>query len=203
MSVMVDGRVHEDSSRSRLWKHNLSHDCNAMSARPSRPVVYLQFNGEPIQHYREGSGSTTAGFWVKGNRVYPLDQTHIGAIMDNPQLFGIAKEIIDATFERHGERRRSEGKARAEIIRTVARHGWVRVRHYSNRGSDYWSIQVDDVRSRRRVIEDAVMSLIERGHMSLHDELNILGYDCGTRLVYGYQDGGALNVTNTPENRSS
>ena len=93
MTVMVDGRVHEDSSLSRLWKHNLSHDCNAMSARPSRPVVYLQFNGEPIQHYREGSGSTTAGFWVKGNRVYPVDETHISAIMDHPQLFGNAKEV--------------------------------------------------------------------------------------------------------------
>ena len=33
---MVDGRVHEDSSLSRLWKHNLSHDCGAMSAfRPA------------------------------------------------------------------------------------------------------------------------------------------------------------------------
>ena len=157
---------------------------------PSRTMVYLQFDGEPIQHYRERMGSTTAGFWVKGNNIYPVDETHISAIMDNPELFGISAEFIDATFEKYGERRRSEGKAREEIIRTVAKSGWVRVRHYTTRGSDYWSIQVDVIRTRRRVIEDAVMSLIEHGHMTLHDDLQILGYDCGTKLVHGYKDGG-------------
>ena len=38
------------------------------------------------------------------------------------------------------------------------------------------------------------MSLIEHGHMTLHDVLQILGYDCGTKLVHGYKDGGVHDL---------
>jgi len=69
-------------------------------------------------------------------KVVPTGTNHIGAVIKNPQKFGLTRDEVVRTFEKYGERLGQEGKAREEIIRDLVEQGWLRIRKYKNQ----WSI---------------------------------------------------------------
>lgn len=132
----------------------------------------------------------TIAFWMKGGEVVENSNSHIRVIIDNPEKFGVTSEYIQSVYDKHGETLGVEGEAREEVIREVSRNGWVRIRHYTSRGSDYWSIQVDRIRRRKEQIQDFIFWAIENEYMTMNDELRIVGYDDEQVQVYSFFEGG-------------
>lgn len=54
--------------------------------------------------------------------------THISEIISFPEKFGLTREEIEETYQKHGERLGLEGKAREEIMQKVMSQGWIRAR---------------------------------------------------------------------------
>lgn len=65
-------------------------------------------------------------------------KTHINYVCDAPRKFGITEKELAATYAKYGETVGVEGKAREEILLTVIRSGFIRIRKYKN----MWSINV-------------------------------------------------------------
>lgn len=142
------------------------------------------------KHKQERKRIGTVAFWAKGDEVIENDEAHVRVVMENPEKFGLSKEEIEELYATYGEKYGVEGKARNEVIKMVARNGWVRVRHYVNKGSDYWSIQVDRYRRRKESIDYFIWWAIGNEIMGMNDELVITGYDDNLVLQYGFMDGG-------------
>jgi hypothetical protein len=64
---------------------------------------------------------------------------HIGAILRDPEIFGLSEDYIKEVYEKYGESISHEGKAREEIMINVIESGWVRIRYYHSKS--YWTIQ--------------------------------------------------------------
>ena len=97
--------------------------------------------------------SPSNGFWVKEDTVYDVTfSTHVGFVVDNPGLLGLTGKDIMDIYAKHKEIVGAESKAREELVRYAASLGWIRVRHYSRPGNEYWSIQMDNTTRRRDVI---------------------------------------------------
>lgn len=143
---------------------------------------------DPLKQERVRKG--TVAFWAKAGEVIENDKSHIDVIVEDPEKFGLTYEEIAAVYEEHGETIGSEGEAREEVIKMVARNGWIRVRHYVTKGKDYWSVQVDQYRRRKRAIDDFLWWAISEDMMLVNDELVIIGYDDGTMLRYSFMEGG-------------
>ena len=155
--------------------------------RPYREFKYVDPHGNSLLERRK---TGTVAYWVKGDEVIENDASHIRIIADNPERFGLTRRYIEDVFEQHGEMMGTEGEAREEIIKEVARNGWIRVRHYVNRNSDYWSIQVDNLRRRKNDIDSFIIWAIDKGIMYPSDEIRLLGYDNDEVRNYSFMDGG-------------
>lgn len=132
----------------------------------------------------------TVAFWARGTEIMENDQSHIRVIMNHPDKFGVTDAYIKDTYARFGEKLGIEGKARAEIIQEATRAGWIRVRHYVDRGADYWSIQVDSLSSRLPDVLFFVRWALEHAYMSPQDELVLTATDDETQITYPFIDGG-------------
>ena len=90
-----------------------------------------------------------------------------------------------------------EGKARTEIIKQVAKDGWIRIRHYSYTKPEYWSIQCDNFYLRKSDIQIFVDDAIIEGVMYPNEELHILGFDDDdNHIIYTWSEGGATTFLN-------
>jgi hypothetical protein len=137
------------------------------------------------------------GYWYKKGKLFDLNgRKHIDYIIAYPEKFNLPKGYIETLYDSHNEKVGVEGKAREELIKEVSKEGWIRIRHYT-RPRDYWSIQFDNYRLRKRDIKSVVEDLIYmEKKMYKDDELILVGYDDGTQEQYSYQNGGATAFLN-------
>lgn len=165
----------------------------------STDTTKIQGTGNYVRHVnpqgiqmrvRERKRIGTVAFWMKDDEIIENDASHIKVITDDPEKFGLTRDYIESVYEKYGEKIGTEGKAREEIIKEASRQGWIRVRHYVNKGGDYWSIQADNIRRRKRQINDFIFWALEQDYMTMNDELVILGYDDERVLRYGFMEGG-------------
>lgn len=84
-----------------------------------------------------------SGYWLSPNNfVFRVSPTHIAAICDFPDRFGLDEAQLRKIFLDTGEPWRSEGKARREIIIRLVQDGrWIRVREYRRN----WTVNVGDL----------------------------------------------------------
>ena len=144
--------------------------------------------------------SKNIAFWVYKNRIIELDvETHIQYIIKNPEMFNTTKKEIDNIYKGYNEPVNLEGKAREEIIKNIAKKGWIRIRYYSGHGGEYWSIQCDNYRRREKAIFDFIDYAIDNNIMAFHDPVSIISYDVGgVSLSYSFGEGG---ISKLYENR--
>lgn len=128
-------------------------------------------------------------YWMKIDDVYDVDRSHIRFILDNPEKFEFTKEELRDIYKSYGEKIGQEGKAREHIIKEAARRGWIRVRHYK-KPQDYWSIQFDNYRKRRRSVERFIDYALENLGMNMNDAIAVIGYDDGYVKEYTFMEGG-------------
>ncbi len=132
------------------------------------------------------------GYWYRKGKLFDLgSQKHVDFIIKYPEKFDLPKGYVETLYDFHNEKIGVEGKAREALIKEVAKDGWIRVRHYV-RPKDYWSIQFDVFRSRKKDIKSLVEDLIYiEKKMYKEDELILIGYDDGTQEQYSFMEGGA------------
>lgn len=136
------------------------------------------------------------GYWFNGSKVIDVStSTHIDAILQNPEQFGMDLQQIKDIYKLYDEKLGFEGKARKQIIMEVSKNGWIRVRKYNR--PYYWSIQCDHIRIRKESIKAFCNWAVDNGLMSYHDEVHIIGYqDEGIegKEVYYATEGGIKNL---------
>lgn len=141
-----------------------------------------------LEKFKE-AGITHTGYWFKYGDAYEVERNHIRFILDKPEMFEFTKEELRDIYRSYGEKIGQEGKAREHIIKEAARRGWVRIRHYK-KPSDYWSIQFDRYKKRRRSVEKFIDYALENLGMDMYDAIALVGYDDGYSKEYTFREGG-------------
>jgi hypothetical protein len=128
-----------------------------------------------------------AGYWISpSGTVVPVSQVHILTVIENPAKFSMSPEAIQAVFDKYGEKLGSEGNAREEIIVTLVKKGWIRIRNYGNRG---WSVNVarvsDRVRDTLTVFFQTLKGIPDRyGDVKILSPTEILSYTVDDIVKY-------------------
>ena len=136
-----------------------------------KTYISEKFRGR-ISGRRFGHG---AGFWLSPRgELVGTSSVHIQDIINNPSKFGMTDDLIQKTYEKHGEPVGKEGDAREELISMALTRGWIRVRKYS-RPSDYWSVTVNSLdRKTKETIESWVNAFEKEGIMGRGSEIRVL-----------------------------
>lgn len=92
-----------------------------------------------IRKYLNESNFFSA-FWItpQGKVIDCGAQKHIDFVCKEPRKFGMTEQEIQAVYDKHNEPYGFEGVAREEILLSVIRKGFIRIRKYR----DMWSINV-------------------------------------------------------------
>lgn len=131
---------------------------------------------------------TASAFWVKGSKIIPITKKHIDYLIENFEEFGLSLEGIKAVYKKYKEKLFSEGKARESLIRSVAKEGWVRVRHYIR--PDYWSIQGWNKFRAKKTMNAFLDWALDNKVITLNDEMVIYYYETDTSEEYSFIEGG-------------
>jgi hypothetical protein len=157
-------------------------------------IFYPDKNASNTSRLPEASHNN--GYWaILDNptlHVYDItSETHIKFIIENPELFNLTYEKIKKTYEDFNEPINLEGKAREALILYALSLGWIRVRHYVGR-NDYWSLQCDDSKKRKRAMQTFCYWAIKNEVMTSRDDLIIVGVDNNEDYEkFDFKNGGA------------
>lgn len=173
-------------SENKFFINLIKEECaTIVEMENMKDVKYIGKNKLP-------EASMAGGYWFNGWKAVDVStSTHIKAILENPDTFDMTEEHIKSIYDSYGEPYGLEGKAREDIIKEVARNGWIRVRHYT-RPKDYWSLQCDRVKKNIDKLKAFCNWAIDHKLMSYHDEVIILGYDDNEKLVFDFMSGGVV-----------
>jgi hypothetical protein len=85
-------------------------------------------------------GGFNAAFFIspKGEIIYNSGKTHIQLIIGNPEKFGLNRDFIDHIHMMYNEKVGQEGKAREQILLSLFKQGWIRLRRYRN----FWTVNI-------------------------------------------------------------
>lgn len=132
------------------------------------------------------------GYWYRKGKLFDVGvKKHIDYIIQFPEKFDFTKEEIKDIYDSYNEKMGVEGKAREFLIKEVIKDGWIRIRHYV-KPNDYWSIQYDTFRLRKRDLKNLVeVLMLDEQVMQKDDELVFMGFEDGSKYIYSYMNGGA------------
>jgi hypothetical protein len=81
-------------------------------------------------------------YWISPmNKVIGVPISHIDTAMNDLETFGLSEEYIKQEYDRTGEKFRSEGIARENIILRLMEEGWIRIRNYRQ----FWSMTLNEL----------------------------------------------------------
>jgi len=120
----------------------------------------------------------SVAYWIKGNEVIDIPDSHVNAIIRDPEHFGISMAEVLSAYRRHKEVLGVEGKARQQLVIKAIKNGHIRSRHYQ-RPVDYWTVQFRDWASSKATILSFLKMLLIKGEIYLHDDLLLGGVDDG------------------------
>ncbi len=123
-------------------------------------------------------------FWISPDgRFIPVIDNHIGAVIRDPNIFGLTTDDIEAEYAKENEQIGIEGRARRRIILDLVRRGWIRVRRFPRTGS--WTVNVRCLREvERRNLHGWAAHMLDAG-IPRHDVVRIdlpekiMEYDLG------------------------
>lgn len=88
-------------------------------------------------------------YWISSDgKVIPVDGLHIEVITRNLEKFGLSQKEVDELYDKYGEPKGSEGKAREEILIKVFDKGWIRLRYIARQ--DLWKAQLKNFNKRKK-----------------------------------------------------
>lgn len=143
-------------------------------------------------------------FWYKNKKIIEVGikeyktkvddvrengKTHIHDLVDNPEVFGLTDEKVKSIYKKYNENVGCEGKARDEIMKMVLANGWVRVRHQTSRGNDYWIIQFNSFTKQKKDIQNLIAKLIlDMKVMYKTDRVLLNGLDGFNEIYDGFKN---------------
>lgn len=87
-------------------------------------------------------GYTDAYFISPKGEIINTPVKHIKSVLDNPEKFGLNREVIEYIYDTYGEKYGQEGKAREQILISLINQGWIRIRKY---GDKFWTVNVHKI----------------------------------------------------------
>jgi hypothetical protein len=77
-------------------------------------------------------------YWIFPDEVIlPVEGHHIDEVIKVPDKFGFTLRKIKSIYEKHNEKLYLEGNARIEILKTLLKRGWVRIRYVERPGASF------------------------------------------------------------------
>ena len=118
-----------------------------------------------------------SAFWISPDGVvHVVPKTHLRQIASNPEMFGLTREKVLAVFRKHHESliRNSDGKARAEIVGSLLKAGWIRIRRHNG----FYESQFDTESEKSwQSIQSFFSSVIETYQGQAHWDLVVVSVD--------------------------
>ncbi len=128
------------------------------------------------------------GYWIKALEVIDVTTgSHVRAIINDPEHFGMTKEMVSSAYHRHGEKLGIEGKAREELVMNAMANGFIRIRHYP-KPVDCWAVQFNDFQGSKATVLSFLKTLLEKGAIHLLDDLLLRGFADGLDETIAVQD---------------
>jgi len=130
----------------------------------------------------------TRAFWVDQENIFPVEETHIRYILDNPGPFGFRYERLREEFRAAGEPIGFEGKARRRIISRAINKGWLRARLYERRAHQrsYLGITIDGLNPKDLPLRILFCYLIEHKLIRPDEEVQIVDLGDRSQPLYSY-----------------
>jgi hypothetical protein len=89
-------------------------------------------------------------YWIfPDGSILPVEGHHIDEVIKTPSKFGFTLRKIRSIYKKHNEELYLEGDARIEILRTLLKRGWIRIR-YVKRPSDSFTVEVYKLNSKTK-----------------------------------------------------
>jgi hypothetical protein len=121
-------------------------------------------------------------YWISPyNQVMAVNNFHINHIFDNPEKYDMTRQELEDVYSKYDEKIPGEGKAREEIIKSLLKRGWIRIRKYRIKSGEYWSITIDRLTNRiNDSITDWCNQMVTRLKANINDEIKIRSVGEGT-----------------------
>lgn len=132
-------------------------------------------------------------YWVSEETSVRVESTHVQALIEAPERFGLTESFIRETYESYGEHVGTEGLARDRLLREAAANGWIRVRKHVT-PVNYISVQTDDIDTRISTIKSFLESLLTSGVIASDETVVVSGYEKIETLSYDWSDGGVSGL---------
>ncbi len=110
--------------------------------------------------------------WIApDDKIIEVPITHIKRILENPEMFGLSKDKILATYKKYNEKVGLEGKARHEILLDLIKKGWIRIRYMPK--NDSWTVEIYDY---NEITNNQIRGWIQKSKKLVHpfSEVRIL-----------------------------
>jgi hypothetical protein len=92
----------------------------------------------------KGKVTKANAYWISPDGfVIPVGTKHIDVILKNPEKFDVTEQYLRKIYKKHKEPYGHEGYAREDIMSSLIKIGWVRLRY--NPKQDSWTAQVVDI----------------------------------------------------------
>jgi hypothetical protein len=132
------------------------------------------------------------GFWIREEKYYEVQTTHINFVMEHTELFQISLEEIKDIFKNHFESIGFEGIARQEIFIELFRKGWIRVRHKVKHYGDLWTFEFSNIGDAAKPIAAFITKKSNEEFLFLSQSpLQLTGIDDGYDRFYSFAERGA------------
>lgn len=113
-----------------------------------------------------------AAYWISpsGKRTDLGAKRHIRGIIKDPKKYGFQRSAIKQIYKKHKEKIGLGGKARKEILTSLIKKGWIRVRKHRR----HWTIEVRRLSKKiENHIWDFVNEMLKNGNMTLQEKVYI------------------------------
>ena len=129
-------------------------------------------------------------YWISpSGQIMSNFYIHIEAVIKNPQLFGLTLDKIKEAYNKYNEPLGFEGKARVEIMETLIRNGWIRIRYYPR--NDSYSVELNKLSSENsKYLHTWANGLLKAGNgKRKYSEVKITEFDMDFQYtVYSIDD---------------
>lgn len=141
-----------------------------------------------INYLNEGGGFTAAFFISPKGEILYTPLTHIQMVIRYPEKFGMNRDFIDHIHMMYGERVGQEGKAREQILLSLFKQGWIRLRRYRQ----FWTINVTSLTSKIKGYIQKWASMLMKGKLDYQEDDPYID----VKIV---QDSGKVTTSNVTE----
>ena len=112
-------------------------------------------------------GGFNAAFFIspKGDIIYTPTK-HIESVLRYPEKFGLDRDFIEYIHDFYNEKLGQEGKAREQILLSLFKKGWMRLRRYRS----FWSINVKMYSNKVKDYLQKWASLLIKGKLEFRED---------------------------------